>query len=416
MGWAIYFFLKAFDTVMMDIEKQIEIFSRGCIDVISPEDLRKKLHAARKLKRPLKIKYGADPSTADIHLGHTVPLRKLRELQDIGHQVIFLIGDFTARIGDPSGRSETRNMLSEAEVKKNAETYQEQVFTILDRSKTTVVYNSEWLDKLSPKDFLTLTSKYTVARILERDDFKKRFESDKPITILEFLYPLIQGYDSVALESDVEIGGTDQKFNLLVGRCLQRDYNQDGQVVLTLPLIEGMDGTLKMSKTYGNSINLNDTSTDMFGKIMSIPDNLIVKYFTYLTSRSLTDIRKIEKRFASGDVNPRDIKVELARDIVAFYFNKDEAERAIDEFNRVFRDKGIPDDVPVYTIPGGEHDLVALLVKHALVKSKNEARRLITQGGVKVDNEKITDSNARITVRGEILIQCGKRKFAKFNA
>ena len=401
----------------MNIEKQIDIFSQGCIDVISVKDLREKLIQAQKEKRPLTIKYGADPSTADIHLGHTVPLRKLRQLQEIGHHVCFLIGDFTATIGDPSGRSETRNMLTPQQVKKNAETYQTQVFKILDKKKTTVVYNSEWLGSLSSHDLLMLTSKYTVARILERDDFKKRFENDKPITVLEFLYPLLQGYDSVVLKNDIEIGGTDQKFNLLVGRYLQRDYGQQGQVVLTLPLIEGTDGVQKMSKTFGNSINLTDSVTDMFGKIMSIPDNLIMRYYTYLTSKPSQELAVMSKKLKASQVNPRDIKVALAQDIVTFYYGQDEAQRAVDEFNRVFRDKGIPDDVPLHAVKRGEYDIVNLLAHFKLAKSKSEARRLMAQGGVKIDGEKCMSGDqaaGKMQGKKEILVQCGKRNFAKF--
>jgi len=398
----------------MDINKQIEIFAAGCVDVISEEDLRGKLKQAQDNKKPLRIKYGADPSTSDIHLGHTVPLRKLRQLQDIGHHVDFLIGDFTAMIGDPSGRSETRNMISAEQVKENALTYQEQVFRILDKEKTTVHYNSTWLDKLTPQEFLILTSKYTVARILERDDFKKRFETKEPITILEFLYPLLQGYDSVALKSDVELGGTDQKFNLLVGRALQRDYGCASQVVLTLPLLEGTDGVQKMSKTYGNSINIKDTSTEMFGKIMSLPDTLILKYYVYLTSRSNDELNNLEALLKKKETNPRDIKVALAKDIVAFYCSPDEAERAEEEFNRIFRDKGVPDDIVTHEVDVPSIGIVNLLAQYSMAKSKSEARRLIKQGGVKINNEKCTDVDAVIEIKDELLIQCGKRVFAKF--
>lgn len=397
-----------------DIDTQIEIITNGCIDVISADDLRKKLVQAREENRPLKVKYGADPSTADIHLGHTVPLRKLRQIQDLGHAVIFLIGDFTAMVGDPTGRSETRKMLSPEQVKENALSYQEQVFKILDKEKTTVVYNSSWLNTLSPHDFLMLTSKYTVARILERDDFKKRFEGDKPITILEFLYPLLQGYDSVALNSDIEIGGTDQKFNLLVGRNLQRDYGQAPQVVLTLPLIEGTDGVQKMSKSFGNSINLTDTPTDMFGKIMSLPDPLIIKYFTYLTTRGLEELSRMDSQIKDGSVNPRDLKVELAQAIITFYFGSDEAERATEEFARVFRNKGLPDDIPLYEVGFASCDIITLLSDYNLASSKSDARRMVKQGGVKVDGEKISDIQAVISIDTQTLIQCGKRKFAHF--
>lgn len=399
---------------IMNIDKQIEIFAEGCIDVITAEDLKKKLVRAQKEKRPLAIKYGADPSTADIHLGHTVPLRKLRTLQELGHHVYFLIGDFTAIIGDPTGRSETRNILTTDEIQENARTYQKQVFKILDRSKTTVVYNSKWLSTLSSYDFLMLTSKYTVARILERDDFKNRFENDKPIAIIEFLYPLLQGYDSVVLKNDIEIGGTDQKFNLLVGRALQRDYGLEGQVILTLPLIEGTDGVKKMSKTFGNSINLTDTSTNMFGKIMSLPDDLIIRYYTYVTSISSKECADIEQKLKSGTVNPRDVKIELAKEIVSFYYKQEEAMRAMDEFNRIFRAKGIPDDIMCYELKENKKSLVDLLSEYDLSKSKSDARRIITQGGVKIDGQKNTDINSVIDIKKEVLIQCGKRKFAKF--
>jgi tyrosyl-tRNA synthetase len=398
----------------MNIEKQIEIFGRGAVDLISVDDLRRKLETAQKKGRPLAIKYGADPSARDIHLGHTVPLRKLRELQELGHEVLFLIGDFTAMIGDPSGRSETRTMLTREDIEENARTYQDQVFRILDREKTKVVYNSEWLNLLKPYDFLQLTSKYTVARILERDDFKNRFEHDKPITILEFLYPLLQGYDSVVLKCDVEIGGTDQKFNLLVGRELQRDYHQQPQVIITLPLIEGTDGVQKMSKTFGNSINLNDSSRDMFGKIMSIPDNLIVKYFTYLTALPFEELERIQADLKNERVNPRDVKMGLAEDIVSFFYNSEEAHRAREEFNRVFRDKGLPDDIDCFELTKAHIDLVNLLAVHRLVKSKGEARRLISQGGVKINGQQVTDVNHVLKIKKEVLIQCGKRKFAKF--
>lgn len=398
----------------MSIDRQIQVFASGCIDLISEEDLHRKLKAAEKKKEPLKIKYGADPSTADIHLGHTVPLRKLREIQELGHEIIFLIGDFTAMIGDPTGRSETRRMLTSEEVKENALTYQEQVFRILDKKKTTVVYNSNWLAKMSTMDFMKLTSHYTVARILERDDFSKRFKADKPIAIIEFMYPLLQGYDSVALSSDVEVGGSDQKFNLLVGRQLQRDYGQEPQVVLTLPLIEGTDGVQKMSKTFGNSINIKDTSTDMFGKIMSIPDALICKYTRYLTDADENVVKKMNDDINTGTVNPRDLKVQLAKNIITFYFDKNEAERAIEEFDRVFRDKGLPDDIMQQHVASGNYNVVDLIAQYNLVQSKSEARRLIKQGAVRVNGEKIADINTIISIVDETLIQCGKRSFAKF--
>lgn len=396
----------------ISIEEQVKVFKEGCIDLIGEEQLIEKLKKANG--KPLKIKYGADPSAADIHLGHTVPLRKLRKLQDLGHEVIFLIGDFTAMIGDPTGRSQTRKRLTKEDVQANAETYKEQVFRILDKEKTKVVYNSEWLGAMSSYEFLELTSRYTVARILERDDFKKRFESDKPITILEFMYPLLQGYDSVALEADVEVGGSDQKFNLLVGRQLQRDFGQTEQIVMTLPLIEGTDGVRKMSKSFGNSINVHDSATEMFGKIMSIPDELIAKYFLYLTDNGSDFAADVESKVKGGNINPRDLKVDLAKQIISFFHCEDEANRASEEFDRIFKKKGVPDDLPQHKLASDEYNLVAILADYKLSPSKSEARRMIKQGAVKVNQEKVTDINAVISITDKTLVQCGKRKFAEF--
>lgn len=391
----------------MTPKEQLKIFKENTIDLISEEDLLRKLERGK----PLRIKYGADPSAPDLHLGHTVPLRKLKALQELGHTIVFLIGDFTARIGDPSHRSETRKPLTESEIKKNAETYQAQVFRILDQNKNVeVVYNSKWLDQLKPADFLTLTSKYTVARILERDDFKKRYEDKQPITILEFLYPLMQGYDSVALKADVELGGTDQKFNLLVGRELQRDYGQEPQVVMTLPIIEGLDGKQKMSKSLGNHVALNDPPEQMFGKIMSIPDLLIGKYFQYVTSGSVS-----AKEIAA---NPRDAKARLAREIISIYYSKEAAQKASDQFDQVFKKKELPDEIEEVKIPGsklvsGEIDIVSLLSEAKLVVSKSEARRLVEQGGVKVNQAKVETPETKISLKSSVIVQCGKRKFAR---
>lgn len=402
----------------ISITEELAIFKSGTVDLISDGELLARLELTRKENRPLRIKYGADPSCPDIHLGHTVPLRKLRKLQDLGHTVIFLIGDFTARIGDPSQRSDTRKMLTDEEVKENAKTYQKQVFKILDHKRTEVRYNSEWLDRLKPKDFLDLMSRYTVARILERDDFKKRYEEERPITMLEFMYPLLQGYDSVVLKSDVELGGTDQKFNLLVGRELQRDCGQPPQIVMTLPLLEGTDGVQKMSKSYGNYIGVNDSSTEMFGKVMSLPDNLMIRYFRYLTDKKDEEINELEKKLKDGAIHPRDLKAELAREIVRCYHGSEEAERANKEFDTVFKEKGLPDSIPTVFIrpeklEEGSIELVALLLETNLVTSKGEARRLITQGGVKVDEIKIDNVNERLRLDKPRLIQCGKRRFVR---
>ncbi len=391
----------------MKPQDQLKIFKENTVDLISEADLLKKLERGK----PLRIKYGADPSAPDLHLGHTVPLRKLKALQELGHTIVFLIGDFTARIGDPSHRSETRKPLSEAEIKKNAETYQAQVFKILDKNKNVeVVYNSKWLDALKPADFLALTSKYTVARILERDDFKKRYDDKQPITILEFLYPLMQGYDSVALKADVELGGTDQKFNLLVGRELQRDYGQEPQVVMTLPIIEGLDGKQKMSKSLSNHIALQDAPDQMFGKVMSIPDPLIAKYFQYLTSSKIS-AKEIE-------TNPRNAKAQLARDIITIYYGKDAAGKASDQFDQVFKNKEMPDEIEEVKISksllqNGKIDIVNLLKEAGLVASKSEGRRLVEQGGVKVNKSKVESPESSFALDPAVIVQCGKRKFAR---
>lgn len=393
----------------MSPQDQLSIFKQGAIDLISDEELLAKL----KDKKFLRIKYGADPSAPDLHLGHTVPLRKLRQLQDLGHCVVFVVGDFTARVGDPSGQSETRRTISQDEVRRNAKTYEEQVFRILDRKKTEVRYNSQWLGKFKIEDFLTLASKYTVARILERDDFAKRFSEKKPITILEFLYPLLQGYDSVEIKSDVEIGGTDQKFNLLVGRELQRDWKQTPQIVLTLPLIEGMDGKDKMSKSLGNHIALEDEPENMFGKVMSIPDHLTVKYFKYLTALSEAQVASIDASLKNGSMHPRDAKADLAREIVRLYHGLRSAEAAEEHFNKLFRDKGVPDDIREIKIAAHEMKVVDLLMTAGLTANKSEARRLVQQGGVKINQEKIVNVDSKVSLKAPIVVQCGKRKFAR---
>ncbi len=395
-------------------QDQLKIFKQGTIDLISEAELLAKL----KEKKFLRIKYGADPSAPDLHLGHTVPLRKLKQLQDLGHQVVFIIGDFTARVGDPSGQTETRRTLSGEEVSKNAKTYEAQVFKILDRSKTEVRYNSEWLGKFKVEDFLILTSKYTVARILERDDFAKRFSEKRPITVLEFLYPLLQGYDSVAIKSDVEVGGTDQKFNLLVGRELQRDWKQSPQIVLTLPLIEGTDGKGKMSKSIGNHIALQDKPEEIYGKVMSIPDPLIVKYFRYLTGLSEEKVNQTEALLKKGSLNPRDAKAELAREIVQLYHGAEAAKMSEQNFNKLFREKELPDQIEevIFSqsrLQNGGMDIVTLLKEAGLTASKSEARRLIEQGGVQVDQKRVGDAGAVISLKKPVVIQCGKRKFAR---
>ncbi len=397
----------------MDVQNQIRQISTGAVDLITEKELEAKLARSLKENKPLRIKYGADPSAPDLHLGHTVPLRKLREFQKLGHLVVFIIGDFTARIGDPSGRSETRPMLTPAEVRANALSYQEQVFRILDPEQTEVHYNSEWLDSMGAAHFLDLTSKYTVARLLERDDFEKRYRSGQPIALVEFLYPLLQGYDSVVIRSDVEVGGTDQKFNLLVGRELQREWKCEPQNVLTLPLIEGTDGVQKMSKSLGNHIALKDPAKDMYGKIMSIPDALMERYFRYVCPIELSEAESILKQLASGGLHPRSAKARLAYEIVREYHSQKEAQEAALEFDRVFKEKGVPDEIEIISLKAKEMNIMDLLKDTGLVPSKMEARRLISQGGVRINSEKVSDEQFVVHLEKEVLIQCGKRRFLK---
>ncbi len=390
---------------------QIKIFKEGVVDLISEDELRQKLES----KRPLRIKYGADPSTADLHLGHTVPLRKLKQLQELGHQIVFIVGDFTARIGDPSQRSEMRPMLSQAQVKENAKTYEAQVFKILDRKKTEVRYNSEWLDQMKPQDFLNLTSQYTVARLLERDDFQNRYQAGQPIALIEFLYPLLQGYDSVMIKADVELGGSDQKFNLLVGRELQKTWKQMPQIIMTLPLLEGTDGAKKMSKSFGNSIDINDSPKEIFGKVMSIPDRLIPRYYQYASGMNVQEYQPMIETLVPSD--PREAKAKLSEQIVSLYHGREKAKAAREEFDRIFRDKGVPDEIQTVTLSQNEPDLVSLLMEAGLVESKNEGRRLIQQGAVQIDQKKVVDPAHKIRLTKQpILIQCGKRKFARVKA
>jgi tyrosyl-tRNA synthetase len=397
--------------VTSDVESQFKVLTEGVVDLITPEEFKKNLAASLKEKKPLRIKYGADPSSPDLHLGHTVPLRILRKFQDAGHLVVFIIGDFTARIGDPTHRSETRPMLSPEEVKRNALTYQEQVFKILDKNKTEVRYNSEWLDRMSPTDFLHLTSQYTVARLLERDDFQKRFKSNQPIALLEFLYPLLQGYDSVMIRADVELGGTDQKFNLLVGRELQKTWGQPQQSVITLPLLEGTDGVRKMSKSFGNAIALQDSPKDMFGKVMSLPDRMIENYARYATALSTSEAQQL---ISLAKTDPRTAKAQLGSHIVSLYHGKEAGENAREEFDRVFRDKEAPRDIQIIPLGHDKTDILSLLMLVNFVPSRSEGRRLIQQGGIKINNNTVTETDMKVTLTKEhMLIQCGKRKFAK---
>ncbi len=393
--------------------EQLAIIKRGAVEIIQEEELLEKLKESYLNKRPLKVKAGFDPTAPDLHLGHTVLLNKMKQFQDLGHTVIFLIGDFTGMIGDPTGKSETRKALTREDVLKNAETYKEQVFKILDPNKTAVDFNSRWLDPLTGKDMIFLSAKYTVARMLERDDFAKRYESGRPISIHEFMYPLLQGYDSVVLEADVELGGTDQKFNLLVGRDLQREYGKRPQTVITMPLLEGLDGINKMSKSLGNYVGVADAPFDMFGKIMSISDELMVRYYELLSQIDLDELNKLKDDLKDGIKHPLVAKKELAFEIVKRFHGYEEAVKAQAEFERVFSKKEVPEDIDQFKIET-EKPLIEILVESGILSSKSEAKRMIQQNAVYLNNQKVTDINLKIGISmKDMVIKVGKRKFLK---
>jgi len=389
-------------------EDQLRIIQEDSVDLITPEDFLNKLRE----KGQLKVKLGVDPSRADLHLGHVVVLRKLKQFQELGHIVYLIIGDFTARIGDPSGRSKTRPLLSEDEIRENSKTYVEQAFRILHPDKTVVKFNSEWLSKLSFADIINLSSRYTVARMLERDDFSKRLKENQPISISEFLYPLAQAYDSIVIEADVELGGTDQLFNLLVGRKLQEEFGQSPQVVLTMPLIEGTDGYLKMSKSYDNYIAFNDSPQDIFGKVMSIPDHLIIKYMKYLTDIPKDKIKDMEKQIKSGELNPRDIKMVLAEEIVTLLYNKDESEKAKQNFVSIFQKREMPDDLPEIQIKSGE-TILDIVSKTNVYDSNSEIKRAIMQGAIRINDEKIKDFKDVVDCDDGVILRVEKKSFFK---
>ena len=396
----------------LSIDKQWELISRGAEEIIPKEELKKKLEKSKVSGTPLNIKLGCDPSRPDLHVGHGVVLRKLRHFQDLGHQAILVIGDFTAMIGDPSGRNKTRPQLTLEEAKANAESYIEQAGHILDSESIKIVYNSTWLNKMLFSDVIRLSSHYTVARMLERDDFTKRYQSEIPISIHEFMYPLAQGMDSVELKADVELGGTDQKFNLLVGRDLQREYNQAPQAIITLPLLEGTDGVEKMSKSYGNDIGLTDSPEDMYGKSMSISDEMIEKYFILAADADTETVLKVHQQFEDPSINPRDIKRELARAIVALYHGNDAALSAEQYFDRVVVNKDIPDEMDEVVLKEDEL-LIEIITAEGLTKSKGDARRMLKQGAVRVEGEKISDMNHMLFKRKEVVIKVGKRRFLR---
>ncbi len=396
----------------MTIDEQLKFLGKGTIDLIREDDLRTKLERSAKTGKPLRVKLGLDPTAPDIHVGHTVVIRKLKAFQDLGHTVIFLIGDFTGTIGDPSGKNVTRPPLSRDEINANAETYKRQMFKLLDPEKTELRFNGEWMDKFTAADFVKLCAKTTVKQILERDDFTKRMAEEKPISLHELLYPLVQGYDSVALEADVELGGTDQKFNLLMGRNLQREYSQEPQVIITTPLLEGLDGVEKMSKSLNNYIGIEEPPSEMFGKVMSISDDLMWRYYELLTDLSVSDIAALRARCESGAENPRNAKVELAKHIVSDFHSQTAANDAEEDFNRRFVKKEVPDEVEERQLARGSHKLIDLLTETGLAASKGEARRLVDQGGVKINGEKASAANAEIDLAdAPILIQVGKRRF-----
>jgi tyrosyl-tRNA synthetase len=388
----------------------MEVTKRGCEELLVETDWLQKLARSEATSKPLRIKLGLDPTAPDIHLGHTVVLNKLRQLQDLGHTVIFLIGDFTSMIGDPSGRNNTRPPLTAEEIAVNAKTYYQQASAILDPSKTEIRYNSEWCDPLGARGMIQLAAKYTVARMLERDDFTKRYRGGIPISVHEFLYPLMQGYDSVALHSDLELGGTDQKFNLLVGRELQKEYGQEPQCILTMPLLVGLDGVEKMSKSKGNYIGINEPANEMFGKLMSISDDLMWNYFTLLSFRPLAEIDLMKQEVAAGR-NPRDCKVLLGQEIVARFHTDGAAEKALEDFNHRAKG-GIPDDIPELQLSGAPLGIAALLKAANLVPSSSEANRNIDQSGVRVDGTVITDKTLKLNA-GTYVVQVGKRRFVK---
>jgi tyrosyl-tRNA synthetase len=399
----------------MTVSEQFEIIKRGAVEILLEKELLEKLEKSQKTGVPLKIKAGFDPTAPDLHLGHTVLIQKLRQFQNLGHEIYFLIGDFTGMIGDPTGKSETRKALTREDVLKNAETYKEQVFKILDPEKTKVVFNSEWLSKMMASDLISLASNYTLARMLEREDFSNRFANQLPVSIHEFLYPLIQGYDSVALKADVELGGTDQKFNLLVGRELQRVWGLVPQIVLTMPLLEGLDGVNKMSKSLGNYIGINEPADEIFGKIMSVSDELMLRYYELLSDLSISELEKLKRSIKDGSVHPMEAKKQLGREIVGRYHGSVAATNAEENFVKRFRDNQIPEEMESVTISVGDGKalLCKVLAEAGLVKSNSEGRRSIQQGGVKVNNMKVSDENLEITCGSEYVLQVGKRRFAK---
>lgn len=401
-----------------EVERQWSVILRGVVEVVPEDELKQKVIDSVYSGKPLKIKLGLDPSAPDIHIGHTVVLHKLRQFQEFGHEVQLIIGDFTGRIGDPTGKSETRKQLSEEDVKRNAETYKQQIYKILHPAQTQVYFNSQWLEPLKFSDVVKLSAKVTVARMLERDDFTKRYQSGQAISIHEFFYPLMQGYDSVALESDVELGGTDQKFNLLMGRTLQKEYGVKTQATIMTPLIEGLDGVQKMSKSLGNYIGIDEPANEIYGKAMSVPDELMVKYYELATYISNDELDRLKEGLSNGHLHPRDAKMKLARTFVAMYHGEEAATEAEHHFKTVFQKRALPDDieekpVPAHLLENDHIKLIPLLVTLGLQTSNGEARRSISQGAVKINEQKHTDPQAQVAIKNGDIVQVGKRKFVK---
>jgi tyrosyl-tRNA synthetase len=401
-------------TTFAPVTEQLDIIRQNVVDLLPEEDLVRKLERSVAKKSPLIVKLGLDPSRPDIHIGHAVVLQKLRAFQDLGHTVVLIVGDFTAMIGDPTGKSKTRPALTLEETRENGRTYVDQASIILDRSRTRIEYNSSWLNELSFQEVIQLAAKYTVAQLLERDDFTKRYRAGEPISVHEFLYPLSQAYDSVAIKSDIELGGTDQKFNLLVGREVMRAYGMEPQCILTMPILEGTDGVEKMSKSLGNYIGLTDTPKDMFGKTMSIPDTMIARYMQYATGSKADEVENMSNLLATGSLHPRNAKVDLAKRVVARYHGQEAADAAFAEFERVFVKKDMPDEIPSYIVAEDSLLVIDALVTSGMVASKSEARRLMQQGGVQVDGEKVTDITAALDCTTPRIVRAGKLKFLRF--
>ena len=395
------------------LNEQMDIIRRGTVDLLPEDELVKKLEKSIKKNKPLIIKQGFDPTAPDIHLGHTVGIRKLKQFQDLGHQVVVIIGDYTAMVGDPSEKNSTRPRLTHEKVMENAQTYQDQFFKILDKKKTSIRFNGDWFAKMNFEEIMNLAGKFTVARMLERDDFSKRYANQQPISVHEFFYPLMQGYDSVMIDADVELGATEQKFNLVIGRQIQKEYEKEQQIVLTLPVLEGIDGSQRMSKSLGNYIGIDEPPNEVYGKIMSIPDDLIYPYFELITDVSLGELKNIKAQLADSTVNPRDVKRYLGRTIVGMYHDEQAGTDAEHEFDRIFRQKKLPDEIKEYALEPKTYRLIDLMVQVETCASKGEARRLITQGGVSIDGNKISDPFTELPVEKEMILKVGKRKFAK---